>query len=81
MGKCPLESGDASHRVALAMEYSRWLLQDSVCVLSRCRSGLGSDLYLTPVLSCPHMSRDPQSMSVFSICCGLGSWLGMSRGR
>lgn len=47
MGKCPLESGGASYRVAL--EYSRWLLQDSVCVLSRCRSGLGSDLYLTPV--------------------------------
>lgn len=68
MRKCPLESGGASHRVALAMEHSRWLLQDTVCVLSRCRSGLGSDLYLTPVpFLPPYVEGLSAHVSIFNL--------------
>lgn len=43
-------SGHGSQKEALAIMHSRWSLWESIFVcLSRCRSGMGSDLYLAPV--------------------------------
>lgn len=50
-----------------------------VCMLGRCRSGMGSDLYLAPVLFCLRMSRESQPMLGFSDCYGLRPCLGMDR--
>lgn len=43
-------SGCGSQEEALATAHSRWSLLEAIFVcLSRCRSGIGSDLYLAPV--------------------------------
>lgn len=50
------------------MECSRWLLLDPVCVLSRFRSGLDSDRYLTPVpFLPPYVKRLSVHVSIFNL--------------
>lgn len=81
MGKCPVESGGASHKGV----WPRKRADGSCWTLFVCSAGIGLGWVLIPTLHlflfCPHMPRDSQSLSVFSVCCGLRPCLGMIRGR